>query len=184
MPFIVVTGDKKLDENLRALGEKGMNRVARSSIGKGLTVIKKAIQRAVPPIAKGAAQGHQTKSIRDAIGTSIKKSKINGQLQAKAGAAVGKKRKVVLEVAAARAFSRKGLGNDIGGVGVSANNVHWYILGTRPRYTKNGAYRGRMPAEGAVKRGAANSMRQANDAIIEGIRTGIVREAQRAARGN
>lgn len=176
MAFMVVTGVKELDDRFQELGRKGMARVARSSIGKGLTVIKKAIQKAIPPAAKYADRGHQTKTIRGAIGTSMKVSKITGQQEAKVGAAVGKKQSAI------RAFVRPG--KKRGGVGISANNIHWYIMGTDRRYTRKKAYRGRMPQEPAVRRGAAASMQQANDVIIESIRTGIARENDRLKRGN
>ena len=32
------------------------------------------------------------------------------------------------------------------GVGLSERNIHWAVLGTSPRHTKKGYYRGRMPA--------------------------------------
>lgn len=209
MTFMVVTGVKELDDRFQELGRKGMARVARSSIGKGLTVIKKAIQRAVPPMAKGAARGHTTEGVRKAIGTSMKVNPATDMQEAKVGAAVGKKRSAVLPRS----------GKPRPGVGISANNAHWYVLGTENRQSgfkttrrrlgnrkKNArgksvfvttgyeyrtrrtgspiVNRGRMPQQGAVKKGAAASMRQANDVIVDSIRTGIARENDRLKRGN
>lgn len=54
-----------------------------------------------------------------------------------------------------------------------------WTMGTRPRYTKSGAYRGRMPANPVVDEAVAISESQALDVTVKNLKAGLEREAKR-----
>lgn len=85
----VATGIPELDRKLKTLGDAGSRRVARSALGKGMTVIAKRIRAEVP---ESATKGHGTKNIKASIGKRYAKNRRTGVMQARVGIDVGKKR--------------------------------------------------------------------------------------------
>jgi hypothetical protein len=130
---IILTGDKECDAMLKAVGTKVGNRVARSVLSKAVRLAAKKIKAHTP-----------IKSVKKAIGGSVKKQRggaAKGLVTAKAGAAVGIKK--------AKAAPKGGTHS---GVGIAAANVHWYILGTAERRVKTtGQMVGQMPPHDIVK---------------------------------
>ena len=173
MPIRIYTNNEFLDSRLAELGSKSINRISRNAVRRGLTVLRQAMQAAVPAIAK--TRGHQTQTIKQAIGQSLKKSNVTSVTEGKAGAAVGIKRAASIAAAKAGRGKRRG-------VGISANNIHWYIMGTASRYTKKKRHTGRMPAEGAVRRGAGNAMGRAQQTIYDAVKNQVAKEWE-ATRG-
>jgi hypothetical protein len=176
VPIRIYTNNEFLDNRLQELGDKAINRISRNAVRRGLTVLRQAMQAAVPAMAK--TKGHQTQTIKQAIGQSLKKSQVTTVTEGKAGAAVGVKRAASIAAAKAGRGDRKG-------VGISANNIHWYILGTGTRYTKKRGKRftGRMPAEAAIRRGAGNAMGRVHQTIYDSVKNQVAKEWG-AARGN
>lgn len=134
----LLTGVKECDRMLKAVGNKIGNRAARAVLGKAVRLAAKRIK------AKATKR-----SVKQAIAGNVKKRKggqDKGLITAKAGAGVGGKSK---RKPAKRSTSR--------GVGISANNVHWYILGTadRRRKTAMNPPTGRMPRHDIVKEAMA-----------------------------
>lgn len=181
MPIRVYTNEAYLNRRFAELGEKSVNRISRNAVRRGLTVLRQAMRNAVPSSAK--TTGHQTLSIKQAMGQSLKKSYGTDTVEGKAGAAVG------IKASRAEKASAKRAGSARRGVGISANNVHWYILGTRLRHTGGRNRRGGvkltnsrirstgvMPAQPAVRRGAAAAMGRAEQTIIESVRNQVLRE--------
>ena len=154
-PTFVLTGVRQLDRKLASLSSKVVRKVASPAVNRALTVLKKGIQSEIPA---------QYKSAKKAIGKRFNKAKTGeqrGLVVAKVGAGVG-----------ADAKSRKVARTKKGGVGISARNIHWFILGTGKRKTKTGRNRGSMPAilAGCVERGVAKTEGQAFSLMIEVIR--------------
>ena len=126
-----VTGDKALDKKLAQLKESAARKIMRPALTKGCRVAVKAMKAAVPV---------QDKAAKRAIGFRVKRDR-DGVLQAKAGAGVGVKKAAIKKQAAKRSGDRPG-------VGISAANIQWFILGTADRYT--GATRVRRKAAGSA----------------------------------
>lgn len=156
--LLQITGDRQLIRKLERLESRVGRRVAGQGIRKGLTVIRRGIRSEIPT---------RLQSVRRTIGSRFKKARGQSTKQAKVGLSVGKQR-------AKKAPKR----STRGGVGISANNVHWWALGTTQRRTRR-RQTGRMPANDAVSRGYRKSESAAMAAIRNAIWAGIQREAQR-----
>lgn len=117
-----VTGDRALDRKLAELSAGAVKKVMKPAIAAGLRVSAKAMKAAVPG---------NMKSAKKAIGSRFNKSPRNGTVMAKAGAGVG------MKIAKIRKMDKKNSerrGNNPG-VGISARNIMWFILGTAQRFT-------------------------------------------------
>lgn len=156
-----ITGDKEIDRKLKHLASKGQKRVARSGIGKAMTVLSRGIRNAIPP---------NYKSAKKAIGRRNKKNKHTHKHEAKVGLGVGKQTK-----------SKKQRDPRKPGVGISKTNIHWLILGTSTRSRDKGGPTGRMPAigQGWVQQGVKASEAEAIRAMHEQMRKKIEEEARK-----
>jgi hypothetical protein len=111
------TGDKDLVRALQKLRDSVARRVMKPAVGKAIRVIAKEMKNSVPTPYKAMKTLFAS---RVAVGT-------HGVIVAKAGAAVG--------AASKKKAKRKG-GDKKRGVGISATNLHWLILGTDERTVK------------------------------------------------
>ncbi len=128
-----VTGDKRLDSQLRLLGDRVSRKVARSGLSAGLVVAKRAIQREAPRGKYKRGKKPSGPRIRQAIGQRLVRDRKSKIYEAKAGVNVGKKGK------------RR------------APHGHLATLGTHRRTNKAGANRGRMSANRFVSRAYQSS---------------------------
>ena len=147
----IVTGHKAIDRRLRHLARKSANKAARAGLNKGVRIGAKELKKAVPS---------RLKSVRATIGSSVKKSKKTGVTVAKFGFAVGKSRR---KKAAKR--------STIAGVGISRQNVHWWVLGTSHR-----SGRGKMPPQRITKKLTLGGVKSATE---KGTRDAIQRELKK-----
>jgi len=170
---VMITGDKELDKTLSRLTGAVQKRVVYAGLRKAGPIMSKAIKQRVPSRYKMA---------RAAIGwrfDTARKSK-KGIAGARAGAGVGKKTKARerhMEKAEARAGSSRP------GVGISRQNIHWFLLGsdTRRQYT-TGRRTGRMPDKKSLVQSAYASVKtQVVSAMKTRILQGIEKEKQKAA---
>jgi HK97 gp10 family phage protein len=111
MARIFLTGDKKLEATLKRLADKEADKIAKSALGAGLTVMVSAIRKAAPVGPTG--------NLKAGIGKRLEKGKRGGAFTAKAGINVGKRTKAVL--------SRKNFGP----------HAHLVALGTKARIRKS-----------------------------------------------
>lgn len=154
------------------LGSAGVARVAKSTMGAGLAVLKRAEKKAAP---KGA-----TGQTRASIGSRVVVSRKAGFISAKTGIGVGKKKQT------AETFSTR----------MNAPHAHLVALGTKPRYRKRlgGKFRylkrpkrrqlstGVMPANSFIQ-AAFNAARPAAAAAMErAAHKALEREMARAAK--
>lgn len=154
-----VTGDKELDAALKDLGKKA-NSIAASGVRAALNEIKKGVQSELPT------------RLRRAIGSRFKKYR-KGEVTAKVGGAVGKARKYA---------GRRPAGSGRPGVGISGQNIHWYLAGTEPRVQKTTRRpTGKMPKVTAVPFGYAKSKAQAMVAARKKMRERIIKLAKKHA---
>lgn len=145
-----ITGDKEIDKQLMKLASSGQKRIVRSIDGAMMTVFLRGVRNAIPP---------KYKSAKKALGRKLnKKNKKKNITETKFGFGVGK-----------RTTSKKQRDPKKGGVGISKQNIHWLILGTkgRDRWKTNKGSTGDSPAIGkdwlkkGVKAVEAEAMRKA-----------------------
>lgn len=120
-----VEGVEDLVKLLSELKNKGAARIVKASIRAGLNEVAKQMRRDVAPEAKAA---------RPAIRQKLRGRKI---IRAKVGVHVGKKRDKFPEPIRSKRS----------GKGISGQNLHWWVAGTKQRRTTRGQDRGRMPAQ-------------------------------------
>lgn len=104
------------DEVLKAIRRTGYNVTQKhmdQATRRGLTVIARTMRRMAPVLGRG------NRGLRRAIGSRVAPNKISKIKEAKVGIAVGKKLSKI------RPQNRSGRA----GVGISARNAHWFILG-------------------------------------------------------
>lgn len=146
-----LTGDKELDAKLTRLDKNTRKKYTRRALGKGGTVIVKAIKRNTP---RG-----KTGNMRRAIGKSLKKSKAdmggNYFQGMRAGMNVGKK--------AAR----------------QAPHGHLNILGTKQRKTKTGKGTGKMTPNDFIRTAVVSALPQSKRTIAQSLAESIAAEANK-----
>lgn len=114
---------KRMDE----MKKNGGKNVAQSMVRAGLNVIGKQMKKDVDPKVKEGRKGVRSR---------FKKNKKKGFVTAKVGFGVGKKSKKTPTV-----VNRKG--GKRGGVGIAAQNIHWWVAGTGQRFTGGKTRRGK-----------------------------------------
>lgn len=167
----VMEGFDDLNRKLLALGDpKKIKGIARNAIRAGQRVVVKAIKAKIPGRYKEA---------RKTVGSSFKRAKFGedkGQIVAKIGMAVGKKR--MSDSEANSNYLKRGKRK---GVGLGVRNIHWAVLGTGQRATKEPERRtGKMPAilAGVVQAGFASSQAEAAAKINATIASGLAKLAK------
>jgi hypothetical protein len=117
-------GMNDLVKTLNTIKDKSLKKATRAGINASLTPLTKAMRAAVNASSASTAL---KRAARKVIGKSLKKKR--GTYQGKAGFAVGKQSK------SKRVKSSIRWGSSKGGVGLSATNIHWFVLGTDDRET-------------------------------------------------
>lgn len=153
----------------RSSGGPGYRKVITKVLRRGIQVVAKAQQAAVP---KGL------KSVKAALGSRVLKASEGNK--AKAGAAVAKKKKNLPPENKGRK-----------GVGMSARNVMWYVMGTGMRETGSKRIRaksakgqrlatggkvhstGKMPAHPFIKQAGMQARTDANAVMGQELREGL-----------
>jgi len=123
-----VLGDKELDRKLRRLATKSSKKAIVAGINASMTPLARSMRKAITAVK---ASDELKREARRAIGKRFGKNKAGarrGIREAKVGFSVGKKRS---------AAKPKG-GGQSRGVGISAANIHWFVLGTHKRYLTKG----------------------------------------------
>jgi hypothetical protein len=135
-------GLKGLDKMLRTLNttkDKTAKKCARAGVSAGLTPLTKAMRAAVNA---SPASTELKRQARKTIGRSLKKRR--GNYSGKAGFGVGKPSKKKNMTAHERYVYGQGGAKLASGVGISATNIHWFVLGTDERQTKSGKATGQI----------------------------------------
>jgi hypothetical protein len=150
-----VDGLEAILKRMESLKNTSKVAVMRSAIRGGLNVIGKQMKADVDP---------QVKLGRKGVKSRFKKGKF--EITAKVGFGVGKKSKTPSP------NNRKG--NRKGGVGIDAQNIHWWVAGTKQRFTGTG--------KGRAKRG--NRPKPVMDrGIMPAMQPGLARIAYAKSRG-
>lgn len=139
-----LTGDKALDRKLAALGPKTSTKAVTAGVNAGLRAVGKAMRSAVNA---ADASPNLKREARKTIGSKFSKAKrgeVKGRKVAKVGFGVGRTKAKIARSQTARG-KRMRAGKTKGrGVGVSAQNIHWFVLGTKERTSKSGKAFGKI----------------------------------------
>lgn len=125
-------GDKDLERKLRHLSRRGSKRAITAGIRGSMVPITRAMRAAINATA---ASPELKRAARASIGARFGKTRRITERHAKVGFSVGKKARNIRA-----AYRSKKVGGK--GVGVSAANVYWFVLGTDERVLKKGSERG------------------------------------------
>lgn len=128
---VTLTGDKKLDKVLIRLTGVTSRKAAIAGVRAMMTPIAQEMRKGV---TRSGVSVDLRRPARKTIKAKLTKSKFGttkGTVQsAKVGFGVGKQKIPPRS------------GNNTGGVGVSANDIHWFVLGAGPRWLKKGSRNG------------------------------------------
>lgn len=113
-----VEGLEEILKKMDSLAKGGGDRVASSMVRAGLNVVAKQMKKDLSPKVKEA---------RKAVRTRFKRKKKAGTVEALVGFGVGKRKKKPPKVVNSQ-------GNRKGGIGIGAQNIHWWVAGTQARY--------------------------------------------------
>lgn len=171
-------GSKELNRKLDRLSKSGSKRAIVGGIRAGMTPIARAMRAA---INTSDASPELKREARKTIGARFDKKRYSDVRQARVGFSVGKKKKTIQRAQAARGKRVAEGKSGGGGVGISAANIHWFVLGTDERQTKSGRRTGKIKGVfGNVTRQAlASSAGASLAAARRKIRQVIEREARK-----
>lgn len=149
----VVEGLDLLLKKMSVLENRSAEKILGAMVRAKLNVIGKQMKKDTSKKVKEGRRGVRARF----------KHKINkNMIKALVGFGVGKRKKNEPKQA-----NRQG--NKRGGVGISAQNIHWWVAGTEQRETRYGSDRGQMPAmqPGLAAQAARKSRGQQNKFMIE-----------------
>lgn len=153
-----VQGLRGLSETLSQIRTTGFRQVARATMTGTVVPLKKAIRRGVNRTKTTTAV---KRAARQTIGSSVNRNK-DGTYGAKAGLGVGKPTKRKRVASHERSVYGQRGAKLAAGVGLSAANIHWFVLGTKQRKQKttgrevgriNPIFSGVVPAAVSASRG-------------------------------
>ena len=146
-----IEGVDQILRKLSALSDKGAGRVLASMVRAQLTAIGKQMK---------ADTSSKVKEGRKGVRSRFKNKAKKNWIQAKVGFGVGPKK---------LRKPRKSKRTSRGGVGISAQNIHWWVAGTKQRATRTGISRGVMPAmqPGLAKTSAMKSRSQQSALMVK-----------------
>ena len=166
-----IQGLKALERKLQHLATHGSSRISRAAVTGAAQPLRKAIRRQVNASSASPAM---KRAARRTIGSSVKKR--GGDYVLKVGLGVGRQSKAKKIAASERA-------DQGGGVGISATNIHWPVLGTKNRRRKSppGKSTGSTPAvfQGVVEIAVVGAIPAAMRKAGEKARIALIKEAQK-----
>jgi len=161
-----VTGDRLIDRRLANLTKKGTKRAITAGIRAGMTPMARALRSGINATS---ASRKLKRAARKSVAKRFKKNRAANVREAKVGFGVGR---------------GKGKVSAMGkGVGISKQNIHWFVLGTDQRQTKDGQKTGRIEDmfSGLAQAALASSAQPAMDAARAKISQVIAQEARKTA---
>ena len=176
----------KLEATLGQLEKFGKkkNRVLVPAVRAGAAAVAKDIRKGIPAYAprRRSQSVHRTPSGRRrsrlweakaAVGVRAGVQKRSdgdvpvGSIFGKAGSNVGKPKMT--------SYQRKQYRKGFKGVGIGRGNLHWYLAGTKRRYTRTGVYTGSMRRPSVVNRAEVTSRSRAQRAMLVRARKGLAK---------
>ena len=149
---VAIVGDQALINAMKEISEDMLDKIAPAGIRGYLQVVAKGIKAELPAKMKDA---------RKSIGWGFKKfNKRTGEVHAKAGVKAGMKKAKQRQLANEAASKRRAAGKK-SGVGISIQNMDWWILGTKLRSTDTGDNRGKMKEKHPIVRDGLSKSKSA-----------------------
>jgi len=192
---VTVIGDKRLERKFNDLERRAARRVATKGVRAMTVPIVKALRAAVTATDTSSALKREA---RKTIGKKFRR--VQGMPTARVGFGVGKKQmkttkagtgrtKFVAMERDERGRSKKGLRKEVAakGVGISAANIHWFVLGTDKRFLTKGSAKGFKAGHptGKIDPPFSDTMKQAvaanSGAALAAARAKISQEIRREA---
>jgi hypothetical protein len=184
------TGAEEFRRKLQRLGSTVSKRIAAQAVNAGLNPIMRQIKAEIN--GTNEASANLKHAARQTIGKRLSREKgaVSPVPIAKTGFAVGAggKKRVTNQMAKRNRrvfgqFLKKGGRSSASGegVGISAQNVHWTVLGTGARFRRSGGATGQMPAifKFVVPKAVRSSARAAFSVAKTKLRQVLLREATR-----
>lgn len=173
--MITVTWERaRLNRLLKKLEtlKKGRNRILTQALAPGMRIVAKEIRKGLPAYIPNDGNRSDFKEAKQAVKsrTGVVKRAADGPVGTvfgKAGSGVGQK---------IRRSGTQGLRKGRPGVGLSAANLHWYLIGTTHRYTKTGWYTGRMRKPKLVQRAFRRTHAQVLRITRKRVHSKLIRE--------
>ena len=119
--LVEISGDRVLRSTLERLATKETRRAARKALTAGMAITQRALRAAAPP---AETAGHSSASLRQDIRSRHQRNKRRGEVEAKVGIGVGKRK-----YSAAKGNLQR------------APHLHLIALGTKDRHTGERTYR-------------------------------------------
>ena len=165
-----IEGMDDIAKRLTLMNDSGSIAIMMSALRGGLNVVAQQIRKQL---------NSPVEHIRKTVGITVKRNR-RGRITAKVGFRVGKKK----DLQAVRS------GRNKGGVGISGQNVHWWILGAglksppRKRRTMNNASTGIMRPQqpGVVRDAWARSQNKVMTAMAKAASKTMERQAKALAK--
>jgi hypothetical protein len=126
-----LAGLEQLTRALNTLADPSAKKLAKAGVNAGLSPLAQALRAAVDAAPISA---ELKAAVRKTIGKRLKK-KEGEPWTGKVGFAVGARSEQKQESAHERNMRGQGGAHETRGVGVSAADVHWFVLGTEDRWT-------------------------------------------------
>lgn len=139
-----IVGAKELQIKLRHLAEVGSKRAIVAGIRAAMPPLAKAMRAA---INSSEASPELKREARKTIGARFGKTRAIQERHAKVGFGVGMRAAAIGRAMTARGKRIAAGKQEKKGVGISAANIHWFVLGTDDRYSGGTRRRVRKTAE-------------------------------------
>ena len=173
-----VGGLDQLMRNMNTLKDKTIKKATRAGINAGLTPLVKTIKHEIDNVSSDQASTSLKRAAKKTIGKRLKKRR--GKYHGKAGFAVGKPTKRRKFTARERYQAGWGGMKILSGVGISASNIHWFVLGTASRFRRKGATGKIKPVfHGIIPMAAISSSGKVAEATKKKTSEVIEREARK-----
>ena len=172
-------GSKALSRKLDRLATSGSKRAIEAGIRAGMQPIARAMRAAINGTSEASPE--LKREARKTIGARFGKTRAINVRHAKVGFSVGKRKAHIQRAVKARS-KRIEAGKSGGrGVGISAANIHWFVLGTKERHHDSGHRTGKVESafRGVTRQAMASSAGASLAAARKKISQVIEREAQK-----
>ena len=166
-------GLDQLRGTLRTIENDAAKKAAKAGVSAGLQALVSAIRQEINGLG---ISGEAKAACRLLVGRRL--MKVGADYVGKAGFAVGKPSAAKKLSAGLRHLGQRG-------VGISANDIHWLVLGTAMRTTQSGHRTGEGPAllAGVVGEAASGAVSQILTAAQVGISKVLATEAAKVMKG-
>lgn len=165
----ILEGANALDATLDGVKDSVRKRIMRGTVNRALVIVASEIRKSVPP---AKTPGHTMRRIKKSVGSRPFKAKVD-RYSGKAGLRVGTRQ--MTDENGRRIRTPRGK---------DAPHAHFIPLGTEDRYTKSGAFRGRVRPRGFVPQAYARAQPKAVQEMEKRFNKAVKREWEKQKKKN